>query len=68
MDLQKNDKRVEIVATAEHKQEFVAHADAADVPAAMNLTLDKIKQQIKHYKERLQEHRNDPSANGGHRP
>lgn len=68
VDLQKPDKRVEIVATAEHKHEFVSHADAADVAAAMNAAMDKIKQQIKHYKERVQDHRGDPSANGGHKP
>jgi putative sigma-54 modulation protein len=68
VDLQKSDKRVEIVATAEHKHEFVAHADAPEVTIALNLALDKVKQQIKHYKERVQDHRGDPSANGGHKP
>lgn len=55
--------RVEITAKAEHKQEFVATEQAADVPAAFNLAADKVKQQIKHYKERLQDHRRDPSHN-----
>jgi putative sigma-54 modulation protein len=68
VDLQTPDKRVEIVATAEHKHEFVAHADAGEVMVALNLALDKVKQQIKHYKERVQDHRGDPSANGGHKP
>ena len=31
--------------------------------AAFNLAADKIKQQIKHYKEKLQDHRRDPSHN-----
>jgi putative sigma-54 modulation protein len=34
------------------------------VAAAFNLASDKIKQQIKHYKEKLQDHRRDPSHNG----
>ena len=55
--------RVEIHAKAEHKQEFVATEQAADIPAAFNLAADKIKQQIRHYKERLQDHRRDPSHN-----
>ncbi|MDB5306824.1 MAG: Sigma 54 modulation protein / ribosomal protein [Gemmataceae bacterium] len=55
--------RVEILAKAEHKHEFVATEQAVDVPAAFNLAADKIKQQIKHYKERLQDHRRDPSHN-----
>ena len=60
--------RVEIIAKAEHKHEFVATEVDAEIPAAFNLAADKIKQQIKHYKERLQDHRRDPSHNDpGHR-
>ncbi len=55
--------RVEILAKAEHKHEFIATEPAADVVAAFNLAADKIKQQIKHYKEKLQDHRRDPSHN-----
>jgi len=33
------------------------------VLTALNLAADKIKQQIKHYKEKLQDHRRDPSHN-----
>ena len=55
--------RVEIIARAEHKHEFVATEQDADIAAAFNLAADKIKQQIKHYKERLQDHRRDPSHN-----
>jgi len=56
-------RKVEIVATAEHKHEFVAHAESEDVMIAMGTTSDKIKQQIKHYKEKIQDHRRDPSHN-----
>ena len=55
--------RVEIVAKAEHKHEFVATEVDGEIVAAFNLAADKIKQQIKHYKERLQDHRRDPSHN-----
>ena len=55
--------RVEINAKAEHKHEFVSIEADGDVLAAFNLAADKIKQQIKHYKEKLQDHRRDPSHN-----
>lgn len=58
-----NNAKVEIIAKAEHKHEFVATEEAAEVPTAFNQASDKIKQQIKHYKERLQDHRRDPSHN-----
>ena len=53
--------KVEITAVAGHKHEFVANEANGDVIAAFNLAQDKIKQQIKHHKERLQDHRRDPS-------
>ena len=56
---------VEIIAHAEHKHEFVAVDKDGDVNHAFCLASDKIKQQIKHYKEKLQDHRRDPSHNGG---
>jgi ribosome-associated translation inhibitor RaiA len=31
---------------------------------AVNATVDKLKQQIKHYKEQLHDHRRDPSHGG----
>ena len=55
--------RVEVTAKAEHKHEFVAAEAAPDVVAAFGLAADKIKQQIKHHKEKLQDHRRDPSHN-----
>lgn len=56
--------RVEILAHAEHKHEFVAAEQAADVAAAFGLAADKIKQQISRHKEKLQDHRRDPHHNG----
>ena len=58
-----NKLKVEILAKAEHKHEFVATEEDAEIPAAFHLAADKIKQQIKHHKERLQDHRRDPSHN-----
>lgn len=56
---------VEILAHSEHKHEFVATDRDDDVQHAFNLAADRIKQQIKHHKEKLQDHRRDPSHNGG---
>ena len=56
---------VEIIAHSEHKHEFVAADRDPDIGHAFNLAADRIKQQIKHYKEKLQDHRRDPSHNGG---
>jgi putative sigma-54 modulation protein len=69
-DRKEDTLRVEILAKAEHKHEFVATEADGDVQAAYNLAADKIKQQIKHYKEKLQDHRRDPSHNDneGRRP
>jgi len=56
---------VEILAHAEHKHEFIAVDRDVDVNHAFTLAADRIKQQIKHYKEKIQDHRRDPSHNGG---
>ena len=41
-----------------------ATARAATVLLALSAAIEKVKQQIKHYKERLQDHRRDPSHGG----
>jgi putative sigma-54 modulation protein len=60
-----NKLSVEILAHAEHKHEFVAQDRDEELFHAFGLASDRIKQQIKHYKEKLQDHRRDPSHNGG---
>ena len=55
--------KVEITAVAGQRHEFVATEQNGDVVAAFNLASDKIKHQIKQYKEKLQDHRRDPSHN-----
>jgi putative sigma-54 modulation protein len=57
-------KKVEILLNAEHKHDFVAHHTDADLMAAVGGAADKIKQQLKHYKEKIQDHRRDPSHGG----
>jgi putative sigma-54 modulation protein len=65
VDFRKGDgKAVEVLAKAEHKHEFIGHGDAPDLLVALTGAVEKAKQQIKHYKERLQDHRRDPSHGG----
>lgn len=64
VDLRGLEKHAEILVNAEHKHDFVAHADGPDVFLAVNAAIDKMKQQIKHYKEKIQDHRRSPSHGG----
>lgn len=49
--------RVEILVDAEHKHNFVANEFGADVIPTFDVTLHKMEQQIRKYKERIQDHR-----------
>ena len=53
--------KVEIVATAEHDREFVGRDEDADVMHAFNRASAHVKQQITHYKEKIQDHRRAPA-------
>lgn len=68
VDLQHPKRIAEVIATAEHKHEFVAQSEDKDLIVALNAAIEKVKQQVTHYKDKLQDHRHDPSANGGHKP
>jgi putative sigma-54 modulation protein len=54
--------KVEIVATAEHDREFIARDEDTDVLHAFNRAAAHVKQQITHYKEKIQDHRRNPST------
>lgn len=51
--------RVEILVDAEHKHDFVANDSGEDVIATFDSAFHKMEQQIKRYKERIQDHRRD---------
>ena len=53
--------KVEIVATAEHDREFVGSDEDDDVMHAFGRASAHVKQQITHYKEKIQDHRRDPA-------
>ncbi len=52
---------VELLVDAEHKHDFVARAANEDVLAAFDQALHKMEEQIRRYKERIQDHRRDVS-------
>lgn len=51
---------VEMQVDAEHKHDFVARHSGEDVPSTFDMTLHKMEQQIRRYKERIQDHRRAP--------
>jgi putative sigma-54 modulation protein len=53
---------VEFLVSAEHKHDFVASERHKDVAAAVDLCLHKLEQQIRKYKEKIQDHRRTPST------
>jgi putative sigma-54 modulation protein len=50
----------EIIVHAEHHVPFVAHEQHADAFAAVDLTLDKIEEQLRRHKERLRNRKHPP--------
>jgi putative sigma-54 modulation protein len=63
VDLEKLDRpSVEINVSAEHSPEFVAATESTSVVAALDLTLDKVEQQIRKHKERVTDHKGGPNA------
>jgi putative sigma-54 modulation protein len=55
-------KVVEFLVSAEHKHDFVAHETHTDILAAVDLALAKLEQQLRRYKEKIQDHRRRPST------
>lgn len=62
VDLKKLEPVVEFLVQAEHKHDFVASEHHKDVLAAVDLVLDKLENQLRRYKEKLQDHRRTPST------
>jgi len=65
VDLQEDQKAVEVLASAEHKHDFVARETNGEIQVALDMALDKVAQQLRRYKEKIQDHRRTPPANGG---
>lgn len=64
VDHHKHDWQVEILVSAEHKHDFVATETGPTPQAAMDRCVHKIEQQLRKYKEKVQEHR-DAIPQGG---
>lgn len=54
---------VEILVDAEHKHNFVARAEGAESVPTFDAALARMEQQIKKYKEKVQDHRRDRPLN-----
>lgn len=62
VDLQNPKAVVELLVSAEHKHDFVATETAETVHAAFDLVLPKMEQQLRRYKQKVQEHRGRSSV------
>ena len=61
-DFANNQAQAEILVDAEHKHNFVATENAAEARVAFDGALSKMEQQLRKYKEKIQNHRGAPSA------
>lgn len=63
VDFDHDQVKVEILVDAEHKHNFVSSAEDDEVGPAFDKSLHKMEQQIRKYKEKLQDHRRDRPLN-----
>jgi putative sigma-54 modulation protein len=61
VDFEADRVRVEINVDAEHKHDFVASFTGDEAGPTFDKALAKMEQQIRRYKEKLTDHRRDPS-------
>lgn len=57
VDFEGDRVKVEIIVDTEHKHDFVAHDTGEGVLSMFDSALHKMEQQIKKYKQKIQEHR-----------
>ena len=55
---------IEILVSAEHKHDFVARESGSTPEAAMDACVHKIENQLRRYKERVQNHKGDVPQGG----
>lgn len=65
LDYEGDHVKVEILVDAEHKHDFVTSQEggATEVSACFEQALNKMEQQIRRYKEKVQDHRRDKPLN-----
>lgn len=64
VDFEHEKAAVEILVDTEHKHDFVARDEGDEVSATFDSALHKMEQQIRKYKEKLQDHRRDTPMSG----
>jgi putative sigma-54 modulation protein len=58
VDLEHNDKPIaELRVSAEHKHDFLAVGQEPELAASVDAAIQKMEQQLRKYKEKVQEHR-----------
>ncbi len=58
VDLEHKDTpKVELLVSAEHKHDFVATESGEDLIGALDSAVHKVEQQLRKYKEKVQDHR-----------
>jgi putative sigma-54 modulation protein len=63
VDLERRDEPiVDLRVSAEHKHDFVATEQAANLMAALDGVIHKLEQQLRKYKEKVQDHRRGDAA------
>ena len=62
VDMKEQECIVEFLVSAEHKHDFVASERSKDVLAAVDMVMHKLEQQVRKYKEKIQDHRRTPST------
>jgi putative sigma-54 modulation protein len=62
VDLKEELKEVEFLVSAEHKHDFVARESQPDLLAAVDLVVAKLENQLRRYKEKIQDRRRTPST------
>lgn len=60
VDFSNGKTSVEILLDTEHRHDMVATETADDVTAAFDLALHKMEQQLRKYKEKIQDHKRGP--------
>ena len=57
--------KVEVLVNAEHKHDLVASDEASNFHGAVDLAVHKMENQLRRYKERIQERRRTPPTGRG---
>jgi putative sigma-54 modulation protein len=69
VDLERRDNpSVDLRVSAEHKHDFVATTRADELMAGLDVVIRKIEQQLRKYKERIQERHRNPGSRKQHVP